>query len=284
MKRKSQSKGGRKARLESRQLLFRNMFVGLGHKPERMLSERKVILQRCFDEEQTAELVKILSDGRLDFELDEDAPIVDAYSPHRPIAGEWLIKVAPTDLAKAHRLLDAYAEQQFAGLPTDYHLFSFSDAELFEVLTRPDEWGWFDYALARRLLAERGQVVSAEQVENYRLERQQALARPRRESVVWLILGYLLALTGPLGMVSGWVLWQQRTTLPNGQRIWAYTSSHRWHGRVIFGLGTLVFIGILLARLGWLSAFPLRNEARTSNQTPPAAYTPPFHYAHFAMA
>jgi hypothetical protein len=62
----------------------------------------------------------------------------------------------PKDFAVAQRELEKYYRAQIAHAEDDYYLFEFSDAELNEILSKPDEWGDFDYQLAQQLLRERG--------------------------------------------------------------------------------------------------------------------------------
>ena len=68
--------------------------------------------------------------------------------------------MAAADFPRAHLALKAYYQAQLSTMDPDYYLFSFTDTELLEIVTHPDEWGHLDYALAKKLLADRGKPLS----------------------------------------------------------------------------------------------------------------------------
>jgi hypothetical protein len=90
------------------------------------------------------------------------------------------LKVRATDLDKAHRALEEHYEHQLKDVDTDYYLFSFTDAELLDIVAKPDEWGHFDYVLARELLAERGLPIPDETIKQMKQQRLRQLAQQAR--------------------------------------------------------------------------------------------------------
>ncbi|MBC7447575.1 MAG: hypothetical protein H7330_05895 [Hymenobacteraceae bacterium] len=117
------------------------------------------------------------------------------------------------------------------------------------MLAKPDEWGVLDVALAQRILRERGQELPPVAVAALAATRNRALADPQEVAGGWLALGYVSAgLGGLLGILLGWYLNTHRTTLPDGQQVMAYAVHTRLPGRVMMGIGTVVFVVLLLSR------------------------------------
>jgi hypothetical protein len=87
------------------------------------------------------------------------------------------LKVRANDLDKAHKALEEYYRRHLENVDPGYYLLSFTDVELLEIIAKPDEWGHFDYVLARTLLAERGLEIPDETVEQMKQQRLLQLAR-----------------------------------------------------------------------------------------------------------
>jgi hypothetical protein len=87
------------------------------------------------------------------------------------------LKVRANDLDKAHKALEEYYRHRLHDVEPGYYLLSFTDTELLEILARPDEWGHFDYVLARALLAERGLEIPDETIAQMKQQRLLQLAK-----------------------------------------------------------------------------------------------------------
>jgi hypothetical protein len=81
------------------------------------------------------------------------------------------LKVRASDVERAHKALEEHYRQQLEDVDRGYYLFSFSDTELLDILAKPDEWGHFDYVLARKLLADRGLEIPEETIEEMKRQR-----------------------------------------------------------------------------------------------------------------
>ena len=90
------------------------------------------------------------------------------------------LRVRVADLARAHRVLEEHYERQLQDVDPSYYLFSFTDIELLDIVAKPDEWGHFDYVLARELLAERGLPIPEETIRQMKQQRMRQLAQRRR--------------------------------------------------------------------------------------------------------
>jgi hypothetical protein len=81
------------------------------------------------------------------------------------------LKVRDLDLERAHKALEEHYRHQLQDVDPGYYLFGFSDIELLDIIAKPDEWGHFDYVLARQVLAERGLEIPDETLEEIKRQR-----------------------------------------------------------------------------------------------------------------
>ena len=87
------------------------------------------------------------------------------------------LKVRASDLDRAHEALEEHYEHQLQDVDPGYYLFSFTDLELLDIVAKPDEWGHFDYVLARELLTERGLPIPDETIRQMKQQRLRQLAQ-----------------------------------------------------------------------------------------------------------
>jgi len=133
----------------------------------------------------------------------------------------------------------------------DYYLFDFSDEELYQILLKSDEWGEFDYMLAKKILQDRGRTIDDDFLEVHRKQRLEEMAQPETSSSAFVSGGYIFALLGGfLGILIGWMLWSQHKILPNGQRVPMYSEDDRKHGKIIFGIGVVMLLISLILEFG----------------------------------
>ena len=167
-------------------------------------------------------------------EVVKEAPMFDISYAFNDFESTTHLKMAPADFNRAHAILEAYYGEQLSHMDPDYYLFSFTDAELREIIRRPDEWGHLDYALAKQLLADRGKPISSEQEVNYKKERLKVLARPEASHPYMTFFGYFFAISGSfLGFILGSIFAYSKKALPNGDRAFIYSPAERRHGKRI---------------------------------------------------
>ena len=78
------------------------------------------------------------------------------------------------------------------------------------------------------------------EAKNKRIEE---LRQPDRSSSKWIDLGYVFAILGGfLGFIIGYLLLTQKKTLPNGERVFAYSLEDRKHGKRILYVGVFFFM------------------------------------------
>ncbi|MCR5886912.1 hypothetical protein LRS06_03800 [Hymenobacter sp. J193] len=198
--------------------------------------------------EAAYELLMLLQEHQIPFETVYERPGFNAIlgNSHN---SSWLnVRLHPTDFARVRTLEEAASQPEVSGLAPDCYLLHFTDNELFDVLTKADEWSSYDVTLARQLLRDRGHDVSAGVMERLRRQRLHTLARPGKSQTSWIVAGYLMALLGGLlAIFIGWHLYSHQKLLPDGTQRLAFIASDRQHGRNILVLGCLsavVWLGL----------------------------------------
>ena len=107
-------------------------------------------------------------------------PLLEPGFFRNPVEQTIHLKVRVDDLDDAHKALEEYYRHQLQDVDPGYYLFAFSDVELLDIVAKPDEWGHFDYVLARALLADRGLEIPDETIEQMKRQRLRQLASEAR--------------------------------------------------------------------------------------------------------
>jgi hypothetical protein len=155
---------------------------------------------------------------------------------------EYAVKIKSEDFERVNQLLIADESKNVDYVDEDYYLFTFTDDELMDVITKADEWSAFDVVLARKLLGEHGKNVSDKEIETINEQRIEKLKQPDPPQTFWIVIGYMASLLGGvLGIFIGWHLYSYKKTLPDGERVYGYNEQDRRHGRIIFYLSIVVF-------------------------------------------
>jgi hypothetical protein len=166
-------------------------------------------------------------------------PVIIGNTPEPLIS----LKIHAADFVRAHALLEAFYEKQLDDIDPEYYLFTFTDQELLDILAKPDEWGHFDYVLARKLLIERGYDITPEFTDKLKKQRLEELeqhddAGPKKT----------IPLLG-VGMMSGYAVSEQKKILPDGREVYVYSPNARKRGRIFFILGIIALTLIVLMLL-----------------------------------
>ncbi|MBF9140141.1 hypothetical protein [Hymenobacter properus] len=176
-----------------------------------------------------------------------------AFTFHNTYA-TFVVKLHGADFEYVRRLQEDAHRDALAALSPDHYLFSFTDAELFDLLAKPEEWSPLDVTLAGQLLRQRGRDVSADAIRLLREHRVVEQNKPELNNKGRIRLGYLFALLGGFGAIfMGWELYSHKKTLNDGRQIAGYSAHDRVHGLRIMTLGTASFILWIAVRL-WLRA------------------------------
>ena len=113
-----------------------------------------------------------------------------------------------------------------------------------DILLKPDEWGELDYQLAQKILNDRGRPVGPELLAEFKKKRLEQLKKPEKTEYSSIVLGYVFTiLFSPAAIFLGHMLAYSKKQLPDGQSIYAYSSTQRFHGRIILftSIGLTIF-------------------------------------------
>lgn len=201
------------------------------------------VTYRKFTEPEQAEaLAAILAERGIEFQIEKDPEGLDSLYGGLTLPRNFYVKLRKVDFSIADRVLLEIANTSLDAVDKDYHLWNFSNEELFEILSKPDEWSEFDYQLAHKILNERGKEISIETIELLRIQRIRELSRPEEGHKSWIYAGYFFSVLGGLiGVFIGLHLSTFKRTLPNGERVFGYNRTDRHHGWRILILGVVMF-------------------------------------------
>jgi hypothetical protein len=207
-----------------------------------------ITYQKFNDVELANELIAVLSENNIPYTMEEEAPVFDPSFSFKEIVTEYAVKINAGDFERVNQLLAESEKDNVNNADKDYYLFSFTNDELMEVITKADEWSAFDNQLARKIMADRGKSITDEQISRIKEERIEELKAPDAPQTSWIIIGYISAFLGGLiGIFIGWYLASYKKTLPDGQKVYGYTEHDRKQGQRIFFIGIVVFcIGIIM--------------------------------------
>jgi hypothetical protein len=208
-----------------------------------------VTFRKFNNPEHASNLAEILKEHNIPFEVSEDKNNLGSVYGENPLSHYYYIKLREEDFTKADALLGSISNDQLSA-GQDHYLYSFTDQELFDILSKPDEWSAFDYQLSKKILKERGKDVTDEVLALLKKQRINELAKPEDSYKPWIYAGYIFALLGGLlGVFIGWHLTAYKKILPDGRRIYGYAESDRKHGRRILIIGSVMFMVYVVARL-----------------------------------
>ncbi|MGZ3751903.1 MAG: hypothetical protein ACXVB0_19340 [Mucilaginibacter sp.] len=205
-----------------------------------------ITYQKFNDSELANELTGLLDDHGVEYILQEETSGFDPSLVMSNAPVDYAVKIKSKDFERVNHLLKDDEAKNITGVNSDYYLFSFTDDELIEVITKADEWSAFDNVLARKILGERGIHISDREIEEIGKKRIEALKAPDEPQTLWIVIGYVCAFCGGVfGIFIGWYLANGKKTLPNGERVYEYSDNDRKHGRNIYYIGivaTIIFV------------------------------------------
>lgn len=139
----------------------------------------ELVTYRKFNEQDQVEhLTTILRENKILFEIVEDRDSLDTLYGGNHLTKYFYIKIKQEDFAKADSILLTLTEQELTSVEKDHYLFDFNDEELFEILSKPDEWSEGDYVLAKKILTDRGREISDDTIKLLKTKRVTELAKP----------------------------------------------------------------------------------------------------------
>lgn len=215
-----------------------------------MDQEQFLTYQKFSNAEDLNELSELLNANSIAFEVEDASARVDGTFVSASANKEYRLKLKQEDFARADQLQNEIAANDILTVEADHYLYSFSDAELIDLVEKSDEWSKFDLALAKKILSERGVGINVAKLEEIQSDRLKELAKPEKASQAMVVTGYISAILGGLlGVFLGWHLLNHKRTLPNGTQVYGYTEADRMHGNRILILGVVFFTVGLVVKL-----------------------------------
>ena len=211
------------------------------------MKEEFLIFQKFNSESQATEIGSLLKENKVEFLIENISINFDPILSNNEFGKEYCIKIKQNDFEKANDVIRKKTKTEINKIQDDYYLLSFSNEELIDVIEKSDEWNKFDVELAHKLLKERGNEITTEQINELKKQRIIELSKPEEGQNIYIIIGYVCALLGGLlGIFIGWHLLTFKKTLPNGNRIYSYSENDRKQGnRIVILSGIFIIIWIL---------------------------------------
>ena len=193
---------------------------------------------KFYTNEEAGEFAALLQKNGIPFEAERVGAPLDGLYVGEDTDPRYLVKVMQTDFEKVNELMKHEMERQVEYVRSDYYLYQFTNEELADVVRRPDEWNYFDQALARKLLLQRN--VALEAIPVNALFTAEDLYQPSRLEGAWLVLAYLGAVFFPfVGVPLGAVLFRSKRTLRDGSKVPLFDVTAMNHGWVLLAIGVI---------------------------------------------
>lgn len=214
------------------------------------MQEDYTVFRSFADADLAREMAKELAAQNIPFQLENTSSPMDPLIIGSGLDADIRLKIRARDFEKAQRILEDYYGRQLDKVDGDYYLFGFTDDELIDVVSKPDEWGELDYLLAQKILSDRGLTMDRQTLISLKEERLQAIAKPEAVEKSWIFWGYFIAvLFSPVGIFFGLTLLTLKKTLPDGQRVYSYSQGTRGHGRNILAIASALTALLLLVKI-----------------------------------
>ena len=204
----------------------------------------EIIPLKSFATEQEASLlVQLLQENEIQATLKKDkGGNLDKNFEGDSLLNEFTVFVPETEQARTEEILHLEAKKMISDVSLDHYLFEFTNEELEDVLVKYQEWSDFDVALSEKILTDRGIEISTLNLNKKRSERMDNLSTAEGGQTIWVIIGYITAFIGGFfGLLIGYFLWRTGKQLPNGQKVPAYNTHVRNHGKIIFFISAIIF-------------------------------------------
>jgi hypothetical protein len=206
------------------------------------MKEEFITFQLFHNRQVAEEMGAVLEREGIPYEVQESKRYFDPSFAFNKVDPEVNLKLLTEDFTRARKALEVVYSKQLAEVDPNYYLFRFKDEELMEIIRKPDEWGIFDHALAKKILSDRGIPVPDIAEKEVLSKRLEELRQPESVEPIWIGIGYMAAIAGGFfGILMGWLFSNMKKTLPNGDRVYVYNNADRIHGRRIMNIGLVVF-------------------------------------------
>jgi hypothetical protein len=213
------------------------------------MNEELITYKKFNDLALANDLAETLQKHNINYRVEEESTLFNPSFYTDELAKDYAVKINADDFITVNGILKAEEKERINTVNSDHYLYDFTDVELMDLISKPDEWSPFDCQLATKILNERGVDVNDEKLAELNEKRLEELKKPE-STQTWITFGYLFALLGGvLGVFIGWHLANYKKTLPNGEVIYGYTQPDRAHGKRIFYLSIIILIVVSIFRI-----------------------------------
>jgi hypothetical protein len=178
---------------------------------------------------------------------------------------KFILSIPAEDFTRANELLNNLARVNADDISSDDPLQVMNNAELLDIVAKPDEWGIVNYNVALALLKKRNVPIPEGSLTQMEEKRISVLSERKPMQPLLLVLGYMSCLLhfllvylkysvhseplyswyfpGIFGLLLGAIILQSKTTLPNGQRIATFDERTIKHGKALLLLSAVSWLG-----------------------------------------
>ncbi|WBV60919.1 hypothetical protein PFY12_02075 [Chryseobacterium camelliae] len=223
------------------------------------------IFRKSNDKHIIEEIISILNHHSIAYRTTDNEKDFDPSFVTDPGRIQYQILISDTDFEVASNAVAEYYAKEVI-IPEDYYLLEYSDEELKEILFKKDEWNEFDYEAAKKILKERGENITEEDlgvINEKRLDSLKNDYEKPEEVKNYIAIGYIFAVVGCL-LSLAWgmlifvsyaiaiVIIKLKKQLPNGERVYYFNEQDRRHGKRILWLS-------ILFTVFWIIFITVRN-------------------------
>lgn len=128
--------------------------------------ENFIIYQTFANLQEASDLIDLLNANQIPFETDDTTMRFDMSAMNiNPLENGFVVKIRETDIEKVNELTLSNATPECVA---DHYLYSFSDNDIMEIVTNPEEWTSEEVELAKKILKQRNLQLTAEIVKSFR--------------------------------------------------------------------------------------------------------------------
>jgi len=206
------------------------------------------------------EMAEKLTANDIEVKIERNAQLLDSVLIGVSSAPDICIKVRSSDFVRAHHCLEDYYKKEVDAADPAYYLFTFADEELFEIINKPDEWGPYDYQLAKKILQTRGKEINPLTSGRFSPQRLKELSKPANGSglitissifIVYIFISSVFMYINQsfnfpysifLVLLAGSHLAYGKRTLPDGSQVFLFDVNDRKSGLAISIIGAVLLI------------------------------------------
>ncbi|SHK12094.1 hypothetical protein [Chryseobacterium polytrichastri] len=206
----------------------------------------KSIFRKSINKSIIQEIASVLEDHLIQYETIDNEKDFDPSFVSNPGKIEYQILISEDDFEVANKVISEYYAHEMI-IPEGYYLLEYSNEELKEIVFKKDEWNEFDYEAAKKILENRGENITDEEINSINKKRLESLKNEYdnpKEVENYIIIGYIFAVVGCIvSLFWGMLIFvsyaiavaiiKLKKQLPNGERVYYFNEKDRKHGKRI---------------------------------------------------